>query len=104
MTSFENYFKALKKALNRDDIYDIWPEFEPEYHEKEFAWTTLKSLGEALLLNCGQCDGPSDMRHNICVKCVEERSKIASEAYKKKIGKKREKWNTIILCRIHTEL
>jgi len=103
LTSFENYFASLKKILGQEDLYDIWPDFEPEYDEREFAWTNLRGLGETLLLNCGQCDGPSDMRHKRCKLCVDHREKLAKETYRKVIGRPIEKWSTIILCRIHTE-
>ena len=58
-------------------LFDIWPDFEPVYDENEYSWTTLRSLDETLLLNCGECDGPSDLRHL-------------------------EKWLTVMLCRIHS--
>lgn len=103
MTSFEQYFEALKKVLGKEDIYDIWPDFEPEYDEREYAWTTLRGLGESLLLNCGQCDGPSDMRHNRCKECIEKRKEIANKTYERIMGRPMEKWGAIILCRIHTE-
>lgn len=103
MTAFKQYFESLKKILGRDDIYDIWPDFEPEYDEREYAWTTLRGLGESLLLNCGQCEGPSDMRHNRCRACVERRKEIARKTYEKVMGRPIEKWNAVILCRIHIE-
>lgn len=103
MTAFEQYFESLKKILGRDDLYDIWPDFEPEYDEREYAWTTLRGLGESLLLNCGQCDGPSDMRHSRCRACVERRKEIARKTYEKVMGRPIEKWNAVILCRIHIE-
>lgn len=103
LTSFENYFASLKKILGREDLYEIWPEFEPEYDEREFAWTNLKGLGETLLLNCGQCDGPCDMRHEKCRLCVNRREEIAKNTYRRVVGRPIEKWSTIILCRIHTE-
>ncbi|RLI36730.1 hypothetical protein DRO55_02930 [Candidatus Bathyarchaeota archaeon] len=103
MTAFEHYFEALKKALGREDIYDIWPDFEPEYDEREYAWTTFRGLGETLLLNCGRCDGPSDLRHPRCEACVKKREEIARKTYQKATGRSIEKWPTIILCRIHTE-
>ena len=59
-------------------LYDIWPDFEPVYDENEYSWTTLRELGETLLLNCGECDGPSDMRHPRCDTCVKKRSGIAN--------------------------
>ena len=74
MTSFESYFKSLKKAIKKNDVYDIWPDFEPNYDRREYAWTDLRGLGEALLLNCSQCDGPSDMRHKRCKSCVDVRN------------------------------
>jgi len=103
MTCFERFFGSLKKALDRADLFDIWPDFTPEYDEKEFAWTTLRGLGEVLLLNCGVCDGPSDLRHIKCKECVEKRSQIAKEAYQKATGRPKENWHAIILCRIYTE-
>lgn len=103
MTSFEHYFGALKKALGRDDLYDVWPDFEPQYDEKEYAWTALRGLGEILLLNCGKCDGPSDLRHDRCRECVDKRGEVAKNAYKKSTGRTKEKWATLVLCRIHSE-
>ncbi len=103
MTTFEHYFSSLKRALGRDDLYSIWPDFEPEYDEREYAWTNLRGLGETLLLNCGQCDGPSDMRHTQCKACADKRKEIAKKTYQKTVGRPIEKWPTIILCRIHTE-
>lgn len=103
MTAFEQYFSSLKKALGKNGLYDIWPDFEPEYDEREYAWATLRGLGESLLLNCGHCDGPSDMRHSKCKICVERRKEIARETYEKIMGRSIKKWDAIILCRIHVE-
>ncbi len=103
MTSFEHYFSSLKKVLGKTNLYDIWPNFEPEYDKKEFAWTNLRGLGETLLLNCGKCDGPSDMRHDKCIVCVNKRKDMANSAYNKAMGRQSEKWSTIVLCRIHTD-
>jgi len=103
VTAFEYYFTSLKKVLGRNEFYDIWPDFEPEYDEREYAWTDLKGLGETLLLNCGKCDGPSDMRHGRCKTCVDVRKEIAKKTYKKAVGRPIDKWQTVILCRIHTE-
>jgi len=102
LTGFENYFNALKKLCD-EPIYDIWPDFEPQYDEREYAWTTLQGLGEVLLLNCGVCDGPSDTRHVLCKDCAEKRSKLAKDAYQVATGRPKEKWVTLFLCRIHTE-
>ncbi|MFQ6085865.1 MAG: hypothetical protein ACE5OY_06360 [Candidatus Bathyarchaeia archaeon] len=101
MTSFEHFFKAIKKSLGRDDVYDIWPSFEPNYKREEYVWTHLPKLGEVLMLNCGVCEGPSDIRHRICKKCTETRSKVASSGYYETTGKLKEKWPTIILCRVY---
>jgi hypothetical protein len=103
MTSFEHFFYALKKALRKEEAYDLWPDFEPQFEEQEYAWPTLRGLGEVLLLNCGLCDGPSDLRHYRCKTCVEKRGKNAKDAYKKTMGRPKSKWSTIILCRIHRE-
>lgn len=102
MTAFENYFHALKKLYN-DSTYEIWPDFEPQYDEREYAWTTLGGLGEVLMLNCGVCDGPSDARHVLCKDCGEKRGKLARGAYEKVTGRPKEKWATLFLCRIHME-
>jgi hypothetical protein len=101
MTSFEHYFVSLKKALGKNDLYEIWPDFGPQYEEHEYAWTSIRGLGEALLLNCGQCDGPSDLRHAQCKACVEKRGILAKEAFQKATGQSKDRWATIILCRIH---
>jgi len=101
MTSFEHHFSALKKALNESDLYDVWPDFNPQYDEYEYAWTTIRGLGEALLLNCAQCDGPSDMRHTQCKSCVEKRSSTARDAFQKATSQPKETSLTVILCRIH---
>jgi hypothetical protein len=103
MTAFEHYFSSLKESMGKNAIYDIWPDFEPEYDEREYAWTDLKGLGETLLLNCGKCDGPSDMRHERCRTCVDKRKEIAKNTYRKAMGRAMGKWPTVILCRIHTE-
>ncbi len=103
MTSFEHYFSSLKEAMKQDNIYGLWPDFEPEFDEREYAWTDLKGLGETLLLNCGKCDGPSDMRHERCRSCAEKRKEIAKSTYRRTMGRAIEKWPTTILCRIHTE-
>ena len=73
MTSFENFFNALKTALMKPKLYDIWPDFEPVYDENEYSWTTLR-----------------------------KRSGIASKAYSTSTGKDMEKWPTVMLCRIHS--
>jgi hypothetical protein len=101
MTCFEHYFAAIKKALDKNDLYEIWPDFSPQYDEYEYAWTSLRGLGEALLLNCGQCEGPSDLRHVQCKSCVERRESVAKGAFQKATGQQKDKWSTIILCRIH---
>jgi hypothetical protein len=103
LTAFENYFSALKKVLGDENIYDIWPDFEPQYDEQEYVWTALKNLGEVLVLNCGVCDGPSNLRHTRCKECVDRRTKIATEAYQRTTGRSKEEWPTLFLCRIHTE-
>jgi len=103
VTAFEHYFEAMKKALGRADIYDVWPDFELQYDEQEYAWTTLRGLGEVLLFNCGQCDGPSDLRHVRCQQCSEKREHIAREAYQKATGRPKQQWKTIVLCRFHAK-
>lgn len=103
LTAFENVFNALKKLLGNEDVYDVWPDFEPQYDEREYTWATLRGLGEVLVLNCGVCDGPCDLRHPRCRDCTEKREGFAKDAYQKATGRSREKWATLFLCRIHTE-
>lgn len=103
MTAFENYFHALKSVLGTENVYDVWPDFEPQYDEYEYAWATLRGLGEVLVLNCSVCDGPSNLRHMHCKECVGKRCQLAREAYHKATGHAKEKWPTVFLCRIHTE-
>jgi hypothetical protein len=103
LTAFENYFDALKKLFGNEGVYDLWPDFEPLYDEGEYTWTTLPGLGEVLILNCGVCDGPSDLRHIRCKDCLEKRGTHAREAYQKATGQAKEKWATVFLCRIQTE-
>jgi hypothetical protein len=103
LTAFENYFDALKKLFGNEGVYDLWPDFEPLYDEGEYTWTTLPGLGEVLILNCGVCDGPSDLRHIRCKDCLEKRGTRAREAYQKGTGQAKEKWVTVFLCRIQTE-
>ena len=101
MTCFEHYFAAIKSVLGKQDLYEIWPDFTPQFDEYEYAWTNIRGLGEALLLNCGSCDGPSDLRHLRCKDCVEKREGMAKGAFQKATGQQKDKWGTLILCRIH---
>ncbi|OGD46959.1 hypothetical protein A3K70_01510 [Candidatus Bathyarchaeota archaeon RBG_16_48_13] len=103
MTSFESFFSALKKSLDTPNAYEVWPDFEPHFEEQEYAWTTLRSLGEVLLLNCGSCDGPSDTRHNKCRDCADHRTELASQSYQKATSRPKQKWNIIVFCRIYSE-
>ena len=103
MTSFEHFFYAIKKALGRDDLFDLWPDFEPVYFDNEYTWTTLYGLGEVLILNCGKCEGPSDLRHKQCKICTEKRSQFAKEDFLRSTGHRKTEWKTILLCRIHKE-
>jgi len=103
LTAFESYFESLKKVLGDKNLYDLWPDFEPKYDEHEYAWTILRGLGEVLILNCGVCDGPSDLRHARCRECIGARSEIVKSAYQKVTGRPKDKWPTLFLCRIHTE-
>ena len=102
MTAFESHFSAIKKALMKPEIYDAWPDFEPIYDENEYARTTLRGLGETLLLNCGECNSPSDMRHSRCDSCVIGRGKGTSHANTESTGRGKDAWSTMILCSIHS--
>jgi len=78
-------------------------DFEPQYDEQEHAWTTLRGLGDVLLLNCAQCDGSSDQRHSRYKDCVERREQLAKNSYQKATGQSKQKWPTLILCRIYAQ-
>ena len=41
MVSFESFFDALKKALGRPDLFEVWLDFEPVYDENEYSWADL---------------------------------------------------------------
>jgi hypothetical protein len=96
MTSFERFFTSLKYWLKSPKAYDRWPEFEVSFDSNEYLLIKLKT-DEALLLNCGDCDGPSDLDHHICEKCVEFRSKYIERECKSN------NWRHIILSRIFTK-
>lgn len=98
MTCFERFFSSLKYWLNLPKAYDRWPDFEPSFDSEEYLFLELKNE-KALLLNCGDCDGPSDVSHPICEKCVEFRIKFA-ERETKHIH---DAWHHIILARIYTK-
>ena len=100
MVSYEAFFKALKWALGRPDLYEAWPDFEPVYDEEEYSWADLDGIGFALVLNCGPCDGPCDPRHPRCRECVARRSGRAAEAHTAYTGEERG-WEARILCRIY---
>ena len=103
MTSFESFFNVLKKALGNNELYEVWPDFEPQCEKGEYMWTILRGLGEVLILNCGRCDGPSDLRHNRCRDCVDSRKQLAKDMYQRATGQEKQKWETLLLCRIHHE-
>ncbi|OYT66614.1 hypothetical protein B6U74_00275 [Candidatus Bathyarchaeota archaeon ex4484_205] len=102
MTCFENLFLAIKKILKLEGSYDIWPDFVPRYEFDEFTIATVKGVGNVLILNCGNCDGPSDVRHHICRDCVKKRVSYAFDVYTHKIGVKKRPWNVILLSRTVT--
>lgn len=73
MTAYEKFFENLKQELDKPDLYPIWPEFTAEYDADEYAFVSLPGLGGILMLNCGVCDGPSDLRHATCRSCAAAR-------------------------------
>lgn len=95
MTSFENIFKKLKDVLGDSHLYDIWPDFSPEYDEEEFLQA---KIGEhpIIMLHCASCDGPLDPRHPTCKQCIRSRIKKAKES----IYPERE-WVAVALFRLH---
>ncbi|MHA1333000.1 MAG: hypothetical protein ACTSPL_02860 [Candidatus Odinarchaeia archaeon] len=99
-TAFEKFFSELKQSLNNSNLYDVWPDFTPNYNPEEYFWSEIGNLGEVLILHCCNCDGPSDPRHPICEKCVEERKKIAEKDYVNTVGVD-PPWKIVMLCRVY---
>ena len=93
----------MKDSLDKQEMFDKWPSFNPEYNDDEYFWSPIGNLGEVLILHCCNCDGPSDPRHKICDSCVEKRKKNALEDYKKKYQTEKSPWGTVVLCRIYSE-
>ncbi|MCP8303981.1 MAG: hypothetical protein H3Z50_00680 [archaeon] len=98
LTSFERFFTSLKYWLDTPKAYDRWPDFEASFDSKEYLFIELKGE-KALLLNCGDCDGPSDIFHPICEKCIEFRTKFAEHETKSEPNM----WRHLILARIYTK-
>jgi len=96
LTSFERFFKSLKYWLNTPNAYDRWPDFESSFDSKEYLFIELKGE-KALVLNCGDCEGPSDIFNSICDKCIEFRTKYAERETKFEPNI----WQHLILARIY---
>jgi len=96
MTSFEKWFAEFKSALETDDVYHIWPKFNPEYDREEYSYIEdMGKLRSVLIFNCGSCDGPSDPRHNTCRECINSRAQYVK-------SKEQKNFDTIMLSRIYT--
>ncbi|MCP8318171.1 MAG: hypothetical protein H3Z51_15130 [archaeon] len=98
MTSFERFFTSLKYWLEIPKAYDRWPDFEASFDSEEYLLIELKNE-RALLLNCGDCDGPSDVSHPNCEKCIDFRTKFAERETKCDPNM----WRHLILARIYTK-
>jgi len=98
LTSFERFFLSLKYWLDLPKAYDRWPDFEASFDPEEYIFINIKGE-KALLLNCGECDGPSDVSHPNCEKCVSYRTKLAE----REIISNPTIWRHIILARIYTK-
>ncbi|MCP8322796.1 MAG: hypothetical protein L6N96_01265 [Candidatus Methylarchaceae archaeon HK02M2] len=98
MTSFERFFASLKYWLDIPKAYDRWPKFESFFDQKEYLFIEMKGE-KVLLLNCGDCDGPSDVLHPICKKCIDFRTKLAE----RETNSESNIWNHLILARIYTK-
>ncbi len=68
LTAFEDFFKKLGLILNIQKT-STWPTF-PNTPVTDYTITNIKNLGTVLVINCNECDGPSDLRHTICKQCV----------------------------------
>ncbi|MEQ9715646.1 MAG: hypothetical protein ABGF52_08945 [Candidatus Asgardarchaeum sp.] len=73
MVSFEKFFHIMKKILNKE-IHDPWPLFERlDSKSKDYAYIEkMEHLGRVLLVNCGDCDGPSYIGHKTCLLCIKD--------------------------------
>jgi len=61
VTSFERLFKRLKEVLEAPDLYEVWPDFKPEYDEEEFLQAEIGGFN-VLLLHCASCEGPHSLK------------------------------------------
>ena len=99
MTSFERFFYSLKFWFNDPKLYDKWPSFETSFDIEEYILVEIKGK-KVLMLNCGDCDGPSDISHPICKKCVDFRKKFIENKNKLESNF----WSHLILSRIYTKI
>ncbi|NWG09753.1 MAG: hypothetical protein HXX80_05565 [Nitrososphaerales archaeon] len=97
-TSFERFFLSLKYCLDLPKVYDRWPDFQASFDPGEYIFINIRGE-KALLLNCGECDGPSDVSHPDCEKCVSHRTKLAES----EIRSDPTMWHHLILARIYTK-
>ncbi|MGQ4914638.1 MAG: hypothetical protein ACP6IU_07795 [Candidatus Asgardarchaeia archaeon] len=72
MTAFESFFNSLKKLLGISNDDKIWPTFKP-IENNDYTVVNMPNLGRVLVLNCQDCDGPSDPRHSLCQACISKR-------------------------------
>ena len=68
MTAFEGFFRKLSLILDKQKT-SSWPTFS-NTPVTDYTITNIKALGTVLVINCNECDGPTDLRHPICKQCV----------------------------------
>lgn len=94
MTAFEKFFDTLKKIFGIVKENSKWPNFSP-IDVTDFTIVNMPNLGRVIVLNCQDCDGPSDPRHETCFYCIKKQIDII---------KKQEIWNIpkyVMLSRIY---
>ena len=78
LTAFETFFKKLSLILKTKKT-TIWPNFS-NITVTDYTITNIKNLGTVLVVNCNECDGPSDLRHPVCKECIRQiKGKIEQE-------------------------
>ncbi|MGQ4833228.1 MAG: hypothetical protein ACP6IS_04940 [Candidatus Asgardarchaeia archaeon] len=72
MVSFEKHFRLERKILNLSED-GPWPNFKrPSDKDYVFIENMDYLNGSALIINCGDCEGPSYLGNKLCLLCVKE--------------------------------
>lgn len=84
MVSFEKHFHLERKILNISNDTP-WPEFDKPTEKDYVLINKMEYLnGSALIVNCGDCEGPSYLGNPTCLLCVKEILKTLSDSNRPK--------------------